>query len=308
MVDLHIHTVNSDGDFTTEDIIVEAGKCGLNILSITDHNNINAYEDIKKISVGDYYSGKIITGTELEFVKDGRLFDMLGYGFDIDLLKNTEIIKKGMVYSTIEQESDILNRLKRVCDYLGIRYSPDLHIKFANYVANDVLLDDIISYKENAKKLGELGIYDRGTFYRQHFCEVTSPFYIDQTEGKFDVFYVSRVIREAGGKVFLAHPFVYKLSNLKGFLDELVLYGLLDGIECEHRKHGVEEIEWIKNYCDENGLLKSGGSDRHIAGQLLGHANNNQRVIDDSLVDDWIHNITSIYGSKKRNFKSLIKK
>ena len=51
MIDLHVHTVNSDGDFTTLETLVEAEKQGIEILSITDHNNINAYEDLKKLPV-----------------------------------------------------------------------------------------------------------------------------------------------------------------------------------------------------------------------------------------------------------------
>ena len=79
----------------------------------------------------------------------------------------------------------------------------------------------------------------------------TSPFYINKTEGKFDVFYVTKVIHDAGGKVFLAHPFVYKLPNLEEFLNELVSLGIIDGIECQHRKHTEEQIRWIENYCDK---------------------------------------------------------
>ena len=98
MIDLHVHTVNSDGDFTTKETLIEAEKKGVKILSITDHNNINAYEDLKKLPVKELFSGKIIIGTELEFAKDGRLFDMLGYGFNLELLKDSEIIKQGMVH------------------------------------------------------------------------------------------------------------------------------------------------------------------------------------------------------------------
>ncbi len=296
MIDLHAHTSNSDGDFSTEETIIEAGKKGISILSITDHNNISAYDDIKNIPIEKYYNGIIIPGTELEFVKDGRLFDMLGYGIDLDILRNAEIIKKGMVHSTVEGETKILNQLKSICDKLGIIYSSNLHIESANNMANDVLLDDIITHKENEDKLKNLGIFDRTTFYRQHFCEPKSPFYIDQSEGKYDVFYVVKTIREAGGKTFLAHPFVYKLPNLKEFLDELVSNNLLDGIECEHRKHTDEQIKWIKQYCDEHGLLKSGGSDRHTINHLIGHSNNNQKVIEEDLVKEWIYDIVPIYN------------
>lgn len=301
MIDLHVHTVNSDGDFTTLETLVEAEKQGIEILSITDHNNINAYEDLKKLPVNKLYKGMIIPGTELEFAKDGRLFDMLGYGMNLEVLKNTEIMKQGMVHSTIEGQTKILNQLKLICDKLGIRYSSDLSIKSANNMANDVLLDDILTYDDNKEKLDKLGIYDRTSFYREHFCEPASPFYIDETDGKFDVFYVAKVIHAAGGKTFLAHPFVYKLPNLKEFLDWLVSYNLIDGIECEHRKHSPEEIKWITEYCDLHGLLKSGGSDRHSESHLIGHACNNQKQIDISLVNDWIYNIQPIYRENSSN-------
>ena len=301
MIDLHTHTVNSDGDFSTEETIIEAEKQGVEILSITDHNNISAYDDIKNIDLKNIFSGSIIIGTELEFAKDGRLFDMLGYGFDPELLKNTDIIKDGMVHSTIEGETNILNKLKSIADSLGIRYSDNLVINNPNNMANDVFLDDIISYSENKAILDALGIYDRSTFYRQHFCEPKSPFYINQVEGKYDVFYVVNTIRNAGGKTFLAHPFVYKLPNLKEFLDELVTNNLIDGIECEHRKHTEDEIEWIKRYCDQHGLLKSGGSDRHTIKHLIGHANNNKKIIEKELVSDWINDIVPIYRPDSYN-------
>ena len=303
MIDLHVHTNNSDGDFTTLETLIEAEKQGIEILSITDHNNINAYEDLKKLSVQDLYKGTIIPGTELEFAKDGRLFDMLGYGMDLELLKNTEIMKQGMVHSTVEGQTKILDQLKLICDKLGIKYSNNLVIKSANNMANDVLLDDILIYDDNKEKLDKLGIYDRTSFYREHFCEPTSPFYIDETEGKFDVFYVAKVIRDAGGKTFLAHPFVYKLPNLREFLDWLVSHNLIDGIECEHRKHSPEEIMWIEKYCDIHGLLKSGGSDRHTKNHLIGYACSNQRKVDISLVNDWINDIQPVYSGNSLNVK-----
>lgn len=305
MIDLHVHTINSDGDFTTLETLIEAQKQEIEVLSITDHNNINAYEDLKNLSVEEIFKGTIIPGTELEFTKDGRLFDMLGYGVNLDILKNTEIMKQGMVHSTVEGQTKILNQLKTICDNLGIKYSDGLSIESANNMANDVLLDDILIHDENKTKLDELGIVDRTTFYRQHFCEPSSPFYIDETKGKFDVFYVSKVIRDAGGKAFFAHPFVYKLPNLKEFLDWLVDNELIDGIECEHRKHTAEEIEWIEGYCDSHGLLKSGGSDRHTEKHLIGHASNNQREIDINLVSDWIGNIQPVYSGSNSKIKRI---
>ena len=291
MIDLHTHTIHTDGDLRTEEILKDAEENNISILSISDHNNINAYDDLKKTEIRNLFSGRIITGCELEFQKDRRLFDMLGYGFDLNKLKETEIIKEGMIHSTVEGQTKILNRLKKVCDDLGIKYSKSLIIESANNMANDVLLDNILTFPENKEILDEMKIFDRTTFYRQHMCEPKSPFYIDQTEGKYDVHYVVDAIRKSGGKAFLAHPFVYKLPNLKEFLDELVSNNLLDGIECFHRKHDEDQIKWIVDYCEEHHLLKSGGSDKHTKEHLIGHANRNKIEISEELVDDWISEI-----------------
>lgn len=147
-----------------------------------------------------------------------------------------------MVHTTIEKETQVLNTLKGICDEIGIKYSENLCISSSYNMANDVLLDDILTFQENKEILDKIGIKDRSTFYRKHFCEPKSPFYINKTEGKFDVFYVAKVIHDAGGKVFFAHPFVYKLPNLEEILDELVSLGIIDGIECQHRKHTEEQI------------------------------------------------------------------
>ena len=93
------------------------------------------------------------------------------------------------------------------------------------------------------------------------------------------------------------------MPNLKEFLDWLVSHNLIDGIECEHRKHSLEEIRWIEQYCDLHGLLKSGGSDRHSEKHMIGHACSNQREVDISLVNDWIDDIQPVYSGNNSIIK-----
>ena len=291
MIDLHVHTVNSDGDFTTEEILQEAIDKNIEILSISDHHNVTAYDELKELSIRDRFNGRIVTGVELEFAKDGRLYDMLGYDFDPEIIKKAKIIQDGTLHATIEGQTKILNKLKEVCDSLGIKYSDNLVIKSANHMANDVIVDDILTYLENKEILDNMKITDRSSFYRLHCCEPKSPFYIITTDDKYDVFYVADVIHKAGGKTFLAHPFIYRLPNLKEVLDDLVSLGVLDGIECEHRKHTEDNIKWIKEYCNKHHLLKSGGSDKHTNKHEMGFANNNQKPITRDLVEDWLGDI-----------------
>ncbi len=288
MIDLHIHTTNSDGEFSAVQILEKAASKGLNIISITDHNNINAYDELNNIDVKEIYNGMIVIGVELEFVYKGRLFDMLGYGIDLNVMKNSEIIKEGFVHSTVEGQAKILDELKSVCDKLGIKYSENLEITKPNYMANDVLVDDILKYPDNQNFLNSINIVDRSSFYRKHFCEPSSPFYIDQTEGKKDIFYVTSLIHQAGGLAFLAHPFVYNLPNIKETLDEIVSFDIIDGIECAHRKHNEEQINFLINYCNKHNLKKSGGSDFHIDNHFLGCANRGNSIISYNLVKDWI--------------------
>ena len=288
MIDLHIHTTNSDGEFSVVQMLEKAESKGLNIISITDHNNINAYDEINSMNVRKLYSGEIVIGVELEFIYKGRLFDMLGYGIDLEVMKKSEIIKEGFIHSTVEGQTEILDRLKYICDKLGIKYSKDLEITSPNNMANDVLVDDILKCSDNKDISSSMNIVDRSSFYRKHFCEPSSPFYIDQTKGKRDIFYVTSLIHQAGGLAFFAHPFVYHLPNIKDTLDEIVSLNIIDGIECAHRKHTEEEITFLIDYCNRHKLRKSGGSDFHIDRHYLGYANKGNYAIDDDLVRDWI--------------------
>ena len=51
-------------------------------------------------------------------------------------------------------------------------------------------------------------------------------------------------------------------SNIN-LLNEIFNLGILDGIECVHSKHTKEQVIYLKNFCKENKLLMTGGSDFH---------------------------------------------
>ena len=50
-VDLHVHSIYSDGSETIEELIREAGKAGISVLAITDHNTLSLEQPVKKNSV-----------------------------------------------------------------------------------------------------------------------------------------------------------------------------------------------------------------------------------------------------------------
>jgi len=79
-VDMHFHTVNSDGAATVDEILEKSRKLGIGI-SITDHNEIKGYlEAVKKKKEIDF----IIPGIE---VKSKELVDILFYFYNLNDLK-----------------------------------------------------------------------------------------------------------------------------------------------------------------------------------------------------------------------------
>lgn len=78
-VDLHIHTTESDGELTPEEIIEYVEKNQIEYFSITDHNSIKAYQ---KEEIRNH--PKVIMGVEFDCFYKGNLIHILGYGIDIN--------------------------------------------------------------------------------------------------------------------------------------------------------------------------------------------------------------------------------
>ena len=101
---------------------------------------------------------------------------------------------------------------------------------------------------------------------------------------------VSDAIRNAGGKVFLAHLYLYPLKDHMAYLDKIVSENIIDGIEVYHSKHTEEEIEILERYAKEHNLLISGGTDYHgdkKVGRKIGTGYNNINISED-VVSNWI--------------------
>lgn len=289
MLDLHIHTSNSDGKFDTISILKKAEELKLNYISITDHNMITAYEQLNNIDIKKYYSGRIITGTELEFAYDGIVMDMLGYNIDINNIKNSKPIQKFLKEDSIQIEKERLEKSLKICDKLKIKYSKNISINEKNDMANDVLIGDIIKYEENRSILNELKIPTdekvyRTVFYRQHYCNPKSPFYIDKTINAMNIYDVVNAIHNSGGIAILAHIFVYQFENVENKLKSILDLNLIDGIECGHRKHSEEQLKYLENFAKNNKLLKTAGSDFHREKDCLGHINYGSIEINENMI------------------------
>lgn len=79
-VNLHVHTTCSDGTLTPVEVVENARKDNLKIISITDHNTMDAYKQIDLSALDDL---DIITGIEFDCWYKSNFLHILGYGVDI---------------------------------------------------------------------------------------------------------------------------------------------------------------------------------------------------------------------------------
>lgn len=78
-VDLHTHSVASDGVLSPQALLDAALAAGVTLFSITDHDTLAAYDEIGRL--GSYGAMRLIPGIELSAVWQGRVVHILGYGF-----------------------------------------------------------------------------------------------------------------------------------------------------------------------------------------------------------------------------------
>lgn len=243
--DLHIHSIYSDGTFSVDEILHEAKVNDVKILSITDHNCMDAYDDFHENE-----NIKMIPGVEIDSVEEGIDFHILGYGFD---LKN-ESFRKFIKENQERLELVNIKLLEKVMvdhpalsleEYHAFDYDKKLGgWKLLHYFVHKGLCESIWDGFE---------LYDR---YQHSYACVNFPS-IDE---------VCDQIHMAGGKAVLAHPgkvIPYdSKESFEAYLKKLLKHDL-DGIECFYPSHDEEITNICLKLCHENGLLITCGSDCH---------------------------------------------
>lgn len=123
MIDMHMHTIYSDGDKTVEDILRMCEERKLEYISITDHNTCKQYEDnaLNK----NIFTGKIIKGVEMNATFKNKKIEVLGYK-----IKNPKIIEEWSQKFFSEemlraQQEESKRKLLNICDKKGLIYDED---------------------------------------------------------------------------------------------------------------------------------------------------------------------------------------
>ncbi len=269
MIDLHIHTVYSDGLPTVKEILTLAEERKLDYIAITDHDAIGAYKELREMNIKDYFSGKIIYGCELKFMYKGTQMELVALGYNWDELNKSYWVheesyhnnKKALLRTALEKGKSA------GLVYNDLEYNPKEKSEKTFYF-------ELLKHEENLPILEKYKVKHGGDFFRNMIANPESPIYFDPTEYTLGFEEAVDLVHKCGGVALLAHPFgVYKIDNPKEILAELLKTNKLDGLECYHSSMTEENTEYLLNLCKENNLLTSGGSDYHnYPGQVFAKA------------------------------------
>ena len=263
MIDLHMHTIYSDGSKTVEEVLKMCEERKLEYISITDHNNCGAYYD-ETFKNNNIFTGTIIKGCELNAEFQNKSIEILAYNINPDI-----IMEWRENYYSIEKiranTKQIYERFINILDKKGVIYNisnirPQKDEK--EYIERPIW-EEIVKHPENKDIIGEEYFNSLGIFFRKEITNPNSEYFLNRVGTFPKVKEVVDIIHKAGGKAFLAHPFEYKFENTIKFIDDLRNEVCLDGIECFHPSADEEKMHSLVNYARKNNLYISGGSDYH---------------------------------------------
>lgn len=234
--DLHCHSNCSDGTFSPAELVLHAKKIGLQGLSITDHDTIDAYRTA--IPIAQKLGIRLGSGVEFSCQFQGISIHLLGYDFS---LKASDVHDLCIRHQKRREDRNraILEKLKQHQMEIDYEELQGTHTIGRPHIAQ-LMVDK--GYVKNIREAFNLYIGEGKKCY-----VAGEPFLVEEA---------LEVLHKAHGKVFIAHP---QLLPSEFPLDELLKLPF-DGVECYYAK--LHKKSWIE-IAQSKKWLMSGGSDFH---------------------------------------------
>ena len=278
-IDLQVHTkTGSDGNLPVEEVLKEAKRRNIELLSVTDHDSLVA--QAKAIELSRHYKIPYITGVELNVAFEYHpvgdksksvSLDFLGYQYDID---NQELKNKLQLMREHREARarNILEKLNAEFDKQGIARFTEKDLENIQatvdgafgrpHIANYLVKQGIVRNKQEA--------------FDKYLVKCDAPKY------PLALAEASRLIRNAGGRLVFAHPndpdgtsLVTITRDLEQQTRVIEKYMLeyLDGLECWNPRHDKKTISHFLEFAKKRKLIATGGSDCHQNPIIMGTLN-----------------------------------
>ena len=274
IIDLHIHSKSSDGAVTVEGIVKEANIRNIGFISITDHDSISCQKIA--LDLAGKAGVRYVSGVELNVTFSHPKYhagkaaslDFLGYQFDVENKALGDKLQQMANYRE-ERAAKILTNLNSEFEKEGIK-----KLTKNDFDEIQASVDGTLGRPHIADYLVKKGIVrNRQEAFDKYLvkCDVPKyPLYIDEA---------SKLVRNAGGKIVLAHPndphgtslvaLTKSLPEQTRIIEESML-GFIDGIECWHSRNDAQTPTHYVQFAKEHGLIMTGGSDCHQKPILMG--------------------------------------
>lgn len=246
-IDLHTHSLFSDGTLTPEEIISYAKKLNLSAVALTDHDTTEGIEEF--LLAGTKYNIEAIPAIELSASYNGNEIHIVG----LFINKNSIALKELISYvakKRIERNIKMTEKLSK----LGLKISYDeLSENAKGSVITRAHYANIMLKKGFALSRNE--VFDK-------YISPGKPGFVEKTLPTAEE--CISAIKKSGGTAILAHPTLYKMdmSTLEKMCKNLIEFGL-DGIETMYSSYSLKQESEIKNLALKLNLKFSGGSDFH---------------------------------------------
>lgn len=268
MIDLHIHTTASDGQYTPTEIIGKSVKKNIKVIAITDHDTISGLEEGKKAA--EKAGITLVSGIEININNSVGEFHLLGLG-----LKNISdsLIKiiDDLITNRDLRNQQIIEKIKAS----GYDFSLE---EMQNDFPNTVLGRPHFAAELVKKKI----VKTRQVAFDKYLAK-GRPWYVNRIGANLDE--AITAIKDSGGHPVIAHPMSLYLSWGK-LPDALVNYYErgVEGIEAFHPGARVSECLRLEELAHKIGFFVTAGSDFHgekiRTDRRLGHTCGDKKIED----------------------------
>ena len=248
-VDLHSHTLFSDGILTPAELVRLARTNGVRALSVTDHDHVGGIDEA--LEVGDTAGIEIIPGIELSITHaEFEDIHLLVYYFawhDPHLRARLESFR-------VARET----RAERILERINTKLVQEGREPI-DYDTVKAQVQGAFGRPHIATALIDHGyVPDMNTAFTEYLipCNV-AKYFMPADEAM-------ALVRQARGLSSVAHPrfITQDRVRLRQVIEELRALGL-DGIEAYHSHHDAEEQLYFIRLANQLGLMITGGSDYH---------------------------------------------
>lgn len=251
MIDLHTHSLHSDGTQSPAELMTEAASRGVTVIGLTDHDTVAGYAEAT--AAVQTTGVALVRGIEISARHHGRSVHLLGYLVDPE------------------------HGIREHCERLR-RARVDRLESMVAAMARDGLLtwEEVMAVAGEGATLGRPHVADalvaRGAVSSRDeaFSELLSasspyyrPYWAPGLGEAIDL------VHNAGGVAVWAHPRASNRGAAHSW--EAIMTGVelgIDGLEVDHRDNPMPDRRLLADIVTEHRLVQTGSSDYHGSGKV----------------------------------------